>query len=62
MKIKQKGDAEVLQVSGSPEKVSEKKDVTKKTGVAVIEENGGPSGPEPTRYGDWERSGIAKDF
>jgi hypothetical protein len=22
----------------------------------------GPSGPEPTRYGDWERKGIASDF
>lgn len=25
-------------------------------------ERGGPSGPEPTRYGDWERKGIAVDF
>lgn len=25
-------------------------------------ERGGPSGPEPTRYGDWERNGIAVDF
>ena len=22
----------------------------------------GPGGPEPTRYGDWERKGIASDF
>lgn len=22
----------------------------------------GPSGEEPTRYGDWERNGIASDF
>ena len=22
----------------------------------------GPQGPEPTRYGDWERKGIASDF
>lgn len=22
----------------------------------------GPSGEEPTRYGDWERKGIASDF
>lgn len=22
----------------------------------------GPSGPEPTRYGDWEKDGIASDF
>jgi hypothetical protein len=25
-------------------------------------EHGGPTGPEPTRYGDWERKGIAVDF
>jgi hypothetical protein len=25
-------------------------------------EQGGPTGPEPTRFGDWERKGIAVDF
>ena len=25
-------------------------------------EIGGPDGPEPTRYGDWERGGICYDF
>lgn len=25
-------------------------------------ESGGPKGPEPTRYGDWENKGIASDF
>ena len=25
-------------------------------------EIGGPKGPEPTRYGDWERKGLAVDF
>ncbi len=25
-------------------------------------ERGGPRGPEPTRYGDWERKGIISDF
>lgn len=25
-------------------------------------ENGGPKGPEPTRYGDWEVKGICRDF
>ena len=25
-------------------------------------EIGGPEGPEPTRYGDWERNGICSDF
>ena len=25
-------------------------------------ETGGPRGEEPTRFGDWERKGIAYDF
>jgi hypothetical protein len=25
-------------------------------------EIGGPEGPEPTRYGDWERAGRCIDF
>ena len=25
-------------------------------------EIGGPTGPEPTRYGDWEKKGICYDF
>jgi hypothetical protein len=25
-------------------------------------EVGGTDGPEPTRYGDWEKGGIASDF
>lgn len=25
-------------------------------------EHGGPRGPEPTRYGDWEKKGLAVDF
>jgi len=27
-----------------------------------IKEYGGPKGPEPTRYGDWERKGRVSDF
>ena len=29
---------------------------------AAPKEFQGPKGPEPTRYGDWERKGIASDF
>jgi hypothetical protein len=25
-------------------------------------ETNGPAGPEPTRFGDWERKGLAVDF
>ena len=30
--------------------------------TAPPHEIGGPKGPEPTRYGDWERKGLAVDF
>ena len=29
---------------------------------AATGEQGGPRGLEPTRFGDWERKGIAVDF
>jgi len=32
------------------------------TPAAAPTELGGPKGPEPTRYGDWERKGLAVDF
>jgi len=28
----------------------------------LAKEANGPKGPEPTRYGDWERKGITSDF
>ena len=30
--------------------------------LAKVVEKGGPAGPEPTRYGDWERKGRCIDF
>jgi len=32
------------------------------TGKAVPAEIGGPQGPEPTRFGDWEKNGRCVDF
>jgi hypothetical protein len=29
---------------------------------ALPPEKGGPRGPEPTRFGDWEKKGITSDF
>lgn len=34
----------------------------KETDAARPREVGGREGPEPTRYGDWEKGGIASDF
>lgn len=28
----------------------------------AVEELGGPKGPEPTRFGDWEKGGRCTDF
>ncbi|MGM0559513.1 MAG: DUF1674 domain-containing protein [Pseudomonadota bacterium] len=33
-----------------------------KASETKVSEIGGPDGPEPTRYGDWERKGICYDF
>ncbi|MNX52903.1 hypothetical protein D3C86_835910 [compost metagenome] len=30
--------------------------------LVLADEHGGPRGPEPTRYGDWEKKGLAVDF
>lgn len=32
------------------------------TPSAVPSEIGGPQGPEPTRFGDWEKAGRCTDF
>lgn len=34
----------------------------KETKKELPPELGGPKGPEPTRYGDWEKKGIVSDF
>ncbi len=39
---------------------SPKKDKPEKE--AKVKEYGGRDGPEPTRYGDWEKKGIISDF
>ena len=37
-------------------------EATPKPPAAKPAEHGGPQGPEPTRYGDWERNGRCSDF
>jgi hypothetical protein len=34
----------------------------KPAGRPAADEFGGPKGPEPTRYGDWEKNGRCSDF
>lgn len=40
----------------------ERRKLLHKKEAELAEEKGGPKGAEPTRYGDWERNGIAYDF
>ena len=42
--------------------VEEPQDKRSDIKVSVTEELNGPEGPEPTRYGDWERKGRVSDF
>ena len=41
---------------------AERRAQAEKTAASRPREFQGPKGPEPTRYGDWERKGIASDF
>lgn len=34
----------------------------RREGGTAAREIGGPKGPEPTRYGDWEKGGRCTDF
>jgi hypothetical protein len=45
----------------TPEKTEEKTEKTEPK-PAQPREIGGPKGPEPTRYNDWEKNGRCVDF
>jgi hypothetical protein len=46
----------------SPEPSEEAPAPRQGSAKAAVAEIGGPKGPEPTRYGDWERNGRCSDF
>ena len=48
--------------TGSPDPVSAETESEAKEPEALPKEIGGPKGPEPTRYGDWEKAGRCIDF
>lgn len=53
------------QVAGrDPATTATSRDGSPAAGLAgtATAEHGGPKGPEPTRYGDWERGGRCIDF
>ena len=50
----------IKQTGQSEEPLKEQKVAQENPPKAV--EYGGPKGPEPTRYGDWEQAGRCTDF
>ncbi|MFV0512189.1 MAG: DUF1674 domain-containing protein [Jhaorihella sp.] len=40
----------------------ERRRLAKEAAKPLPKEHGGRDGPEPVRYGDWEKKGIAIDF
>ena len=55
---------EVAPVPPSDEKAASRQWQSQEHGPAkpTVPEVGGPKGPEPTRYGDWEKGGRCIDF
>lgn len=60
---KNKGDGGDAPPPRDSDRSSPRSVESNETGAATPErEHGGPRGPEPTRYGDWERKGRCIDF
>ncbi len=53
---------QISRKSESPQEAPAPKPAAPSVNAALVKETGGPSGPEPTRYGDWEHKGRCIDF
>lgn len=56
------GETEQRKLTPEAQRALAEAEARRKAEQAVAPEVGGRDGPEPTRYGDWERKGIAVDF
>ena len=56
------GAASPADQSISPTTDSARADSARAGSAAPAKELGGPPGPEPTRFGDWEKNGRCIDF
>jgi hypothetical protein len=60
---KQKSDAVAERIHAAGERARKEAEGGERLRApARPKEIGGPASPEPTRYGDWERKGLASDF
>jgi hypothetical protein len=55
------GGRDTQQGSAEPNTIQDSQPALPDTPSKPVEV-GGPKGPEPTRYGDWERNGRCSDF
>ena len=55
-------DTEASSTKVPPERDKEREREEALRQAAAHDEIGGPKGPEPTRFGDWERKGRCIDF
>ncbi len=51
-----------LPLAGSSREADRGRGEGRPASAKKVPETGGPEGPEPTRYGDWERKGRCIDF
>lgn len=58
---KQQGPQSVAAAKRALAEANARRAASEQAGKAP-KEAGGRKGPEPTRYGDWEKKGIASDF
>jgi hypothetical protein len=49
-------------IAPAPDAATPAQDPAPKQDMDSPREIGGPKGPEPTRYGDWEQNGRCTDF
>lgn len=60
-KVFERPQGEPSESSASGQK-TDNEAITGQATKAMPAETGGPEGPEPTRYGDWEKKGRCIDF
>lgn len=57
-------DAKEARIRAAAERALAEAEERRRTeaGLSLPKELGGRKGPEPTRFGDWEKDGIVSDF
>ena len=62
LKVTEEREAEMIANFNAKVNSEKHHEQVSKSEVELADESGGPSGLEPTRYGDWERKGRCYDF